>query len=90
MKTIARPITKSPRRLALEALELARESLPAYSCPTSRKDYTQHQLFAILALKTVLKTDYRGVVEVLRDFPERRADLGLTKVANFSNVCRRV
>ncbi len=79
-------MTKSPRRVAREALELARESIPAYSCPTSRRDYTQHQLFAVLALKTFLKTDYRGVVAFLADFPELRADLGLTKVPNFSTL----
>ena len=79
-------MTRSPRRVAREALELAREAIPAYSCPTSRKDYTQHQLFAILALKTFLKTDYRGVVAALEDFPELRADLGLAKVPHYSTL----
>ena len=80
-------MTKSPRRLAREALRLAQEALPAYSCPTSRHDFTQAQLFAILALKTFLKTDYRGVVAFLDDFPELRADLGLTKVPRYSTLC---
>lgn len=79
-------MTKSPRRVAREALALAREALPAYSCPTSRKDYTQPQLFAILALKTFLRTDYRGVVAVLEDFPELRADLGLARVPHYSTL----
>jgi hypothetical protein len=79
-------MTKSPRRVAREALALAREALPAYSCPTSRKDYTQAQLFAILALKTFLKTDYRGVVAFLHDFPGLRADLGLAKVPHYSTL----
>jgi hypothetical protein len=79
-------MTKSPRRVAREALALAREALLAYSCPTSRKDYTQHQLFALLALKTFLKTDYRGVVAFPADFPELQADLGLTKFPNFSTL----
>jgi hypothetical protein len=79
-------MTKSPRRVAREALALAREALPAYSCPTSRHDYTQPQLFAILALKTFLKTDYRGVVAFLADFPELRADLGLAKVPHHSTL----
>src|ERR687883_244946 len=85
-KPTTRPMTKSPRRVAREALDLAREALPAYSCPTSRKDYTQHQLFAILALKTFLKTDYRGVAAVLEDFPELRRDLGLAKVPHYSTL----
>jgi hypothetical protein len=44
-------------------------------------------LFAILSLKTFLKTDYRGVVQVLRDFAEIRTDLGLTKVPDHSTLC---
>ena len=80
-------MTKSPRRIAREALALAQEALPAYSCPTSRKDFTQPQLFAVLALKTFLKTDYRGVVAFLHDFPELRADLGLSKVPHYSTLC---
>jgi len=80
-------MTKSPRRVAREALRLAQEALPAYSCPTSRHDFTQAQLFACLALKTFLKTDYRGAVAFLEDFPELRGDLGLTKVPHYSTLC---
>lgn len=79
-------MTKSPRAVAQEALRLARESLPPYSAVTSRKDFTQHQLFAVLALKTFLKTDYRGVVAVLKDFAELRDDLGLTKIPHYSTL----
>src|SRR5215211_8676362 len=81
------PMTKSPRAVAREALRLAQEALPAYSAVRSRKDYTQHQLFAILALKTFLKTDYRGVAQFLADFAELRDDLGLAKVPNYSTLC---
>lgn len=86
MKKTEHPMTKSPRALAREALQLAREGLPPYSSKYSRKDYTQHQLFAILALKTFLKTDYRGVVAVVADFAELRNDLGLTKVPHYSTL----
>jgi hypothetical protein len=86
MKT-EHPMTKSPRAVVREALRLAKDALPAYSSPYSRKDYTQHQLFAVLALKTFLKTDYRGVVQILADFAELRNDLGLTKVPNYSTLC---
>lgn len=79
-------MTKSPRAVAQEALRLAQESLPPYSAVTSRKDYTQHQLFAVLALKTFLKTDYRGVVAFLKDFAELRDDLGLKKVPHYSTL----
>lgn len=79
-------MTKSPRAVAQEALRLARESLPPYSAVRSRKDFTSHQLFAILALKTFLKTDYRGVVAFLADFAELREDLGLAKLPHYSTL----
>jgi hypothetical protein len=80
-------MTKSPRAVAREALRLAQESLPAYSSKFSRRDYTQHQLFALLTLKTFFKTDYRGLTELLRDFPELREDLGLRAVPHYSTLC---
>src|SRR5262245_57666390 len=80
------PMTKSPRAVAREALRLAQQSLPAYTAVRSRKDYTTHQLFAILALKTFLKTDYRGVTQFLTDFAEIREDLGLSKVPHYSTL----
>src|SRR5262245_11990355 len=86
--TTTRPMTKSPRAVAQEALRLAREAIPAYSSKFSRKDFTQHQLFALLALKTFLKTDYRGLVQMLVDFRELREDLGLDKPPHFSTLCK--
>lgn len=80
-------MTKSPRAVAREALRLARESLPAYSSKYSRQDYTQHQLFALLALKTFFKTDYRGVMQMLADFAELREDLGLAAPPHYSTLC---
>jgi hypothetical protein len=82
-----RPMTKSPRAVAREALRLARETLPAYSSKFSRKDFTQHQLFAVLALKAFLKTDYRGVAQILADFAELRQDLGLAAAPHYSTLC---
>jgi len=79
-------MTKSPRAVAQEALRLAQETLPPYSSVRSRKDFTQHQLFAILSLKTFLKVDYRGVVAVLKDFAELREDLALSKVPHYSTL----
>ena len=80
-------MTKSPRAVAREALRLAQKALPAYSSKYSRKAFTQHQLFAILALKTFLKADYRGVVAFLTDFADLRDDLGLKKVPDHSTLC---
>lgn len=80
-------MTKSPRAVAREALRLAKDALPPYSSAKSRKDYTQHQLFAVLALKTFFKTDYRGVARLLGDLSDLRADLGLKKVPHYSTLC---
>ena len=80
-------MTKSPRAVAREALRLAQESLPAYSSKFSRQDFTQHQLFALLALKTFFKTDYRGLAQLLADFAELREELGLRDVPHYSTLC---
>ena len=80
-------MTKSPRAVAREALQLAREALPAYSSKFSRHDFTQHQLFALLALKTFFKTDYRGLAPMLDDFAELRQDLGLATPPHYSTLC---
>src|SRR5262249_51823708 len=80
------PMTKSPRQVAQDALRLARETLPPYSSRFSRKDFTQHQLFALLALKTFHKTDYRGIVAIVADSSDLRCDLGLTRVPHYSTL----
>jgi hypothetical protein len=81
-------MTKSPRAVAREALRVARDALPAYSSKFSRRDFTQHQLFALMVLKTFLKTDFRGLTQMLLDFSELREDLGLDKVPHYSTLCK--
>ncbi len=79
--------TRSPVALARMALRAARDALPAYSSKRSRKDYTQHQLFAILALRQFLQTDYRGIIELLRDWSDLRRVLQLKEVPHYSTLC---
>jgi hypothetical protein len=85
MKT-TRCMTKSPLALAREALAVAAEVLPAYSSKYSRRDFTQHQLFALLALRAFLRTDYRGLEELLHDWSDLRQALGLAKVPDHSTL----
>jgi hypothetical protein len=85
MKT-ARPMTKSPLKLARMALSVAQESIPAYSSKFSRKDFTQHQHFALMALREFLKADYRGLEQILSEWAELREVLGLTKVPDHSTI----
>lgn len=81
-----RPTTKSPVALAQAALEVAGEALPAYSSKFSRKDFTQHQLFAMLAVRHFLKLDYRGLEVLLREWAELREAMGLRKVPDHSTI----
>jgi hypothetical protein len=82
-----RAMTKSPLRLAREALELGLKSLPAYSGRFSRHDFSQPQLFAILVLKVFFKTDFRGIVAILAEWPHLRRALGLKKIPHYSTLC---
>lgn len=81
-----RAMTKSPVALAQEALALAQQALDPYSCANSRHDFTQPQLFAIAVLRQFFRTDYRGVVQLLKDFSDLRQVLGLKKVPHFTTV----
>jgi hypothetical protein len=85
-----RPITatKSPLELAKTALESAREAIPQYSSRFSRHDFTQHQLYALVALRRLLKTDYRGLEATIRDWAELRDALGLVRVPDHSTIQR--
>jgi hypothetical protein len=78
--TTRRASTRSPVALARTALEVARGALPAYASKFSKRDFTQHQLFAMLALEQFFRTDDRGVVALLADLSDLRAALGIDKV----------
>ena len=82
-----RAMTKSAVRLAREALAVGERGLPRYSARTSRHDYTQAQLFALLAVRQFLRTDYRGVVALVAEWTELRRALRLTKVPHYSTLC---
>jgi hypothetical protein len=79
--------TKDPIALARAALKAGKAALPDYSNLKSPHKFTQPQLFAILALRQFLKTDYRGVVQVLREWSDLRQVLGLAEVPNYSTLC---
>ena len=80
-------MTKSALAVARQALDAARAALPAYASKYAKRTYTQHQLFAALAVREFLKTDYRGVEQHLRDWSDLRAALGLgEKVPDHSTL----
>lgn len=71
--------TRSPVALARKALQVASDAVPAYSSKFSKKDFTQHQLLAVLALEQFFRTDDRGIVALLNDLSDLRRALGLKK-----------
>lgn len=77
-------LSKSPLRVARQAMSLATAALPRYAHRCSPKKFTQPQLFTCLVLKTFFKTDYRGLAVQLRDHSDLRAVLGLTSVPHFT------
>jgi DDE family transposase len=77
-------LTKSPLRVAREALAVAQSTLRNYTHKFSPKKFTQPQLFACLVLKTFLKTDYRGLAAHLADHSDLRAALGLQAVPHYT------
>ena len=79
--------TKSPIALARAALAAGQKALPPYAHRFSPHKFTQPQLFAILALRQFLKTDYRGIVQQLGEWSELRQALGLKSVPNYSTLC---
>ena len=78
--------SKSPRKVAYAAWEVAKESLPAYPHKFAPKKFTQHQLFACLVLMRLFKTDYRGVEACLHDMPSICKTIGLKKVPHFTTL----
>lgn len=67
-------------RLVLE------RKLKPYSCRKSKQTYKQHQLAAIWCLMKYLRTDYRGVVELVGEMPRIGEALQLTQPPHFTTV----
>ncbi|MBO1074164.1 hypothetical protein [Roseomonas marmotae] len=81
-----RGMTKSAVRVAREALSVGRRSFPTYGSRTSRHDFPQAQLFALLVLRQFLRTDYRGLVTMVADWQNLRKPPGLRKVPHYSTL----
>lgn len=78
--------SKSPRKVLRVAYATACEALPAYAHRFSPKKFTQHQLFACLVLKDMLKLDYRGVQQLLLDSPDLAAVIELNSVPHWTTL----
>lgn len=78
--------SKSPRKVTLVVLRVAKEALPTCAHPNAPKIYTQHQLFASLVLKRFFKTDYRSLWHLLRECADLRRWLGFTQARTHNAV----
>jgi len=81
-----RSMTKSPLDLVKMALSIGKQGLSLYSCPVSRKDFTQPQLFALLVLRQFIQADYRKTVHFVAEWAELREALDLKKVPHWTTL----
>ena len=79
-------VSKSPRKVVLAAFVAATKVLPLYAHRFSPKKFTQAQLFACLVLKTFMRTDYRGVCEMLNDWPDIMNAIGMKNIPHFTTL----
>jgi len=68
------------------ALAAGKEAFSDYSHRFSPHKFTQPQLFACLVLKEFEKKDYRGIVQLLSDWPELCQVIGLESVPHFTTL----
>ncbi len=79
-------ISKSPRKVALVALDVGKDALSPYWYLSSPKTFTQPQLFACPVLKEFFKADYRGIAGILADTSSLREAIGLKKVSHWATL----
>lgn len=78
--------SKSPRKVATEALAVGEKVFPRFAHRYAPKVYTQPQLFACLALKSFFKTDYRGISAILNDERGLRELIGLKATPHWTTL----
>lgn len=61
-------------------------TLPRYGHRFSRHDFELGQLFACLVLRKFFRTDYRGIVAILKDCPSLLETLRLNKTPHFTTL----
>jgi hypothetical protein len=78
--------SKSPEKVARAAFLVATKTLPDYSHRFSPQKFTQSQLFVCLVLKIFFKTDYRGIIEILKDSPDICKTFHLANIPHFTTL----
>lgn len=77
-------LSKSSLRVARRALAAGESALRRYSHKYSPQKFTQPQLFACLVLKLFLKTDYRGLQQMLAEWSDLVRTLRLASVPHYT------
>lgn len=78
--------SKSPKAVAQVAYKVAQQTFPPYRHLKSPKKFTQPQLITCLVLKEFFKTDYRGVVEIMRDSTDLRQTIELQEIPHYTTL----
>ena len=73
--------------LARDAVRAAEREVPRFSHTRSPRTYTQHQLFALLAVRRFLRVDYRAMTTLASQWPELRAAVGLVRAPHYPTLC---
>src|SRR5688572_25014573 len=79
-----RSMTKSPLDLVKMALSVGNQGLSLYSCPVSRKDFTQPQLFALLVLRQFFQAGDRQTVLAVAAWTELQEAVCLRNVLHWT------
>jgi hypothetical protein len=81
----------SPRYISFLTITLntiRTSGIPLYSSEYSRRDYTQHQLLAILLLKTYIKAGYRDILDKIEAMDAIRSQMKLTRIPHHTTLYR--
>jgi len=73
--------------LARDALRAAEREVPRFSHVRSPRTYTQHQLFALIAVRRYLRVDFRALTTLAAQWPELRGALALARTPHYSTLC---
>lgn len=81
------PSDEAVIELAMDAMRTAEIGVPAYTHPRSPHLFNQHQLFALLAIRRYLRTDFRAVSRLVQRCAALRGILGLPRAPHYSTLC---
>jgi len=78
--------TETSKLIDFSLRALKKTRIPLFSCKFSKKTYTQHQLLAMLVLKTYLNTDYRKTCQIAEELWASAEIIELTKIPHFTTL----